>query len=505
MRHEGRSNQALVEIELKFQVPEERRASVRQAVVTSGARTTRLRAQYFDTTDRRLARAGFALRLRQEDEVWVQTLKGRGDGHLARLEHEVSLGPQPDVPMLDIQLHAQTAVGASLLAALGKHAGALQAVFEVDVLRTHRLVRSLGSRVELALDVGEIRAGASRLEVHELEFELKSGALAGLMSLASRWVGRHRLWLDVRTKSERGDRLARGIGCGPVVHARPPSLSAEMDVDSALRAIAAVCLQQILPNAAELAGGEGGSEHLHQARVGMRRLRSALRLFGDPPEAGGPAWEPQLAALANRLGVARDRDLMTTSLRPTLLAAGAPLDELPTAAPTDDAAQALRDVTFTQLLLVLLQFAHGGEPNQQPEEGEVPQASIGVVARARIKGLHRQLRKDAAAFDDMDDAKRHRTRKRLKRLRYGVEFVSALYRGKAAKRYLACLRPAQEALGKYNDLCVAEEAFRHQVQTDPRAWFAVGWLSAQREPLRETAGRALREALATKPPTSSRR
>ncbi|MBT9457933.1 MAG: CYTH and CHAD domain-containing protein [Burkholderiaceae bacterium] len=492
----------MIEIELKFQVPAERRAAVRQAVATSAACTTQLRAQYFDTPDRRLARAGFALRLRQEDEVWVQTLKGRGDGRLARLEHEISLGRQPDVPVLDIQLHAQTPVGQALLDALGKHAGALQAVFEVDVLRTHRVVRSLGARVELALDVGEIRAGASRLEVHELEFELKSGALAGLIDLASRWVGRHGLWLDVRTKSERGDRLARGLACGPVVHARLPSLTADMDVDSALRAISAVCLEQILPNVAELASGGGSAEHLHQARVGMRRLRSAHRLFGEP---GAADWEPQLAALAQRLGAARDRDLMDASLRPALLAAGAPLGELPGAAPTGDAAQALRESSCTQLLLMLLLAAHGAEAHQPGEEGAGLQASIGVLARARIKRLHRQLQKDASTFHGMDDAARHRTRKRLKRLRYGVEFVSALYRGKAVKRYLACLRPAQEALGQYNDLCVAEEAFRQQVQTDPRAWFAVGWLAAQREPLREAAARALREAVETKPPTSGRR
>jgi len=438
-----------------------------------------------------------ALRLRQEDDVWVQTLKGRGDGRLVRLEHEVSLGRLADVPQLDIQRHAQTPVGESLLAVLGKHADGLQAVFETDVLRTHRIVRVQGARVELAHDVGEILAGATRHEVHELEFELMSGALAGLIAVASRWVERHGLWLDVRTKSERGDRLARGLAGGPVVHASQPLLTADMSVDAALRAITAVCLEQILPNVAELAAGEGRAEHLHQARVGMRRLRSALRLFGDTE---GPVWEPQLAALASRLGAARDRDVMSSALRPTLLAAGAPLCELPTAAPSDDAAQALRDVASTRLLLVLLQYAHGAVANEPAEEGAAAQTSIGVLARARFKALHRQLRKDADAFHDMDDAKRHRARKRLKRLRYGVEFVSALYRGKEVKRYLACLRPAQEALGQYNDLCVAEEAFREQAQTDLRAWFAVGWLAAQREPLREAAARALRDAVATKPP-----
>ena len=37
------------------------------------------------------------------------------------------------------------------------------------------------------------------------------------------------------------------------------------------------CLNQILPNASELAAASGDSEHIHQLRVGIRRLRTALR------------------------------------------------------------------------------------------------------------------------------------------------------------------------------------------------------------------------------------
>ena len=66
-------------------------------------------------------------------------------------------------------------------------------------------------------------------------------------------------------------------------------------------------------------------------------------------------------------------------------------------------------------------------------------------------------------------------------------------RGKAVKRYLARLRPAQDALGLFNDLTVAEALFRSRVVQDPRAWFALGWLAAQRQKLLADAAQALAE------------
>ncbi|MFN9103948.1 MAG: CYTH domain-containing protein, partial [Betaproteobacteria bacterium] len=77
------------EIELKFQVPPGQATAVARAVGTASARRVRLQAAYADTADRRLAAAGLALRLRREGRRWVQTLKGRGDGLMARPEHEV--------------------------------------------------------------------------------------------------------------------------------------------------------------------------------------------------------------------------------------------------------------------------------------------------------------------------------------------------------------------------------------------------------------------------------
>ena len=114
----------MFEIELKFQVPAEQHAAVLKAAATASAATSRLQARYFDTPDRRLANARVALRLRHEDGVWVQTLKGRGDNGIRRLEHEVRLPEEPNA-QLDITRHAGTEAGRLLDAALGDSTAAL--------------------------------------------------------------------------------------------------------------------------------------------------------------------------------------------------------------------------------------------------------------------------------------------------------------------------------------------------------------------------------------------
>lgn len=475
------------EIELKFQVPAAQRQAVRRALATSKAQILRLQAQYFDTPDRRLAAAHVSLRLRQEGEAWVQTLKCPGENRWSRLEHEVPRSADGAEPQLDLALHKGTAAGDRLLAALGNQADRLEVVYATDVQRTRRVILGPELQAEVALDVGEIRAGNARRELHEIEFELQSGSVAALVALAARWVERHGLWLDVISKAERGQQLARGAASVAPVHAEPVALKDRQSPDAALRQMVAACLAHLLPNAAEIAGGAAQPEHLHQARVALRRLRTALRIFGDWSPAADAAWTPALATLFGQLGAARDRDALEADLLPALRAAGAPLAELPAEAGTDSGvAETLRSPATTQLWLALIAFANGA-----PAEGEKPAGDVRALAARRLKRLQRQLAKDAKAYAGLEDEQRHRARRRLKRLRYAIEFTASLFRAKKVRRYLEELKPAQDALGEYNDLVVAEQAFGQLVREQPQAWFALGWLAAQRAQLLDASQRRL--------------
>lgn len=477
------------EIELKLQVPAARRIEVEAAVAgRAPAPRQRLQAAYVDTADRRLATAGLALRLRREGRRWVQTLKGAPDDGLTRLEHNVPRAAAAALPAIDPALHAGTPVGDRLLALLGgPPAAVLETLYRTDIQRRRRVlpVRAAGqppARVELAFDRGRITAGARAADVSELEIELVAGSPRAVIDTARRWRLRHDLWLDMRSKAERGDLLARGATIAPARSAQPLRLAPAMDAASAWQAVLRNCADQILANASQIASGEHGAEHVHQLRIGLRRLRSALALFGRDDDAA-TALGDGAAALFRRLGAARDRVVIEGEF-------GAPLRAAMLAAPGGDAppAELLRAPANQNLLLDLLEAMH---PATGPAEGRAETPLRDLLA-ARLDRWHRQVVDAAEHYADLDETQRHRLRKRAKRLRYATEFCTALFDRRAVRRYLKALRGLQERLGAVSDAAMAMQLFAPQAATDPPAMFALGWLAARHDALVAAAGPELK-------------
>ena len=143
-----------------------------------------LLSTYFDTPDRALQQFGVGLRLRQIDEQWLQTVKSSGqarNGLHQRKEWEHALnGPEFDVSLLK-----QTD-----LAPLLENAEIWSEIEPVFTTEFDRQVLPLlladGTRVEMAYDRGEVRAGRKRATIHEIELELKQGKLKTLQDLAGR-------------------------------------------------------------------------------------------------------------------------------------------------------------------------------------------------------------------------------------------------------------------------------------------------------------------------------
>ena len=493
----------MFETELKFQIPAASRQALHKAVGTASAVTTRLQAVYADTPARDLAAAGLALRLRKEGRVWVQTLKGRGDGLMQRLEHEVPLPAQAGVPVLDAMRHAGTPAGDKLLALLRSltpqlgDSAALQPIYRTDIRRLHRRVRHQGALIEVAYDRGHLIAGEQRAVVDEIEFELIRGPSGALVDLAQRWAGRFGLWWDVRTKSERGYRLALGLEGVPAVKSLPAVLPADSTPQQALAQMLASALSQALPNAAEIVSGTAAPEHLHQLRVALRRLRTALRVFAAwaPDPAAALALEAAWREPFGVLGAARDSDVIATTLLPALAAAGAPA--LPLAAPlhgmgpADVAAGVVRGATFNSLLLqTLARCTAPPSPSAESASRLQPQAAI--------QPLWRHVRRTAPGFAQASVEDQHRLRKRIKRLRYALEAVQPLLKRKAGDRFLRAVRRALAALGDLNDLHVADTRYRQLALHDPQAWFAVGYLAARRQAALDKAVAALARLSALK-------
>lgn len=290
------------EIELKFQIPAEALEALTvqvQALPGGHAPAQVLQAAYFDTPDRRLARARAALRVRREDDEWIQTLKAAGPNPMSRLEdNRPTVAAQNGVNIRpDLGLHegeARTAMVRDLgwlpdQDPTGAHTGLVE-LYRTDMrrLRARQVVQLNGHElgaVELALDLGEITAGALSTPVRELEIELLSGHPRAVIEAARGWVHDHRLWLDARTKAHRGDQLAREAACGQssrAAPARPRSrLQPDMQAHQARLSGLNAALEQVTLNQAEVALGQAQSEPWVRAwAVGLRRLR---RLGGHPP------------------------------------------------------------------------------------------------------------------------------------------------------------------------------------------------------------------------------
>lgn len=474
------------EIELKFQIPAAARDRVQRAVATKTARVLPLAAAYADTADERLAQAGFALRLRREGTRWVQTLKGRGDGLMDRLEHEVELPDTAAAPVLDPARHAGTPAGDALARLLADGAPLVER-YRTEIVRQLRRVRSGGAVIEIALDEGRIVAGERSAAVCEIEFELLSGPPSGLLALAEQWVARHGLWLDVRTKAERGTRLARGLERVPAVRATAIELPPAAGTAQAFGAMLHSALQQVLPNAAEIASASGEAETLHQLRVGLRRLRSALKVFAawSPDEAAALALDEALAAPFAALGASRDAEVAAALLAP-LADAGAP----PLAWPrTDDAplpAAVVGAPGFTLLMLRSMALALVAL--------QTPGGKLERAAAERLAADWREARRDARRFARLDVEQRHRLRKRLKRLRYAIEFLQPALRPRRARQALKALRAALDGLGQANDHAVARATLAARAAADPSdpgMAFALGWLIGREHTVHAEAAAAL--------------
>jgi triphosphatase len=320
------------EVELKFFVPREARAAVLAEMTRRSASLERrtLAAMYLDTPDRRLAAAGIAWRLRREGRRWVQTLKSGGASAIERFEHEVIRpGPSHDAAM-----HAGTRTGdklAKILRNAQRDGLDVGVRFKTQVRRIARRVRTQGAVVEVAFDEGSVLANGGGLRIREIEFELVSGSATGLLALAERWRRRFGLVYDPRSKAARGDRLAEGSRFPPLRKAVQPEYSRNASAVEAFGKVMDECLDHISWNAIGLVGGDKDLrvEHVHQLRVGIRRLRSALRSFRGWVPAPPDQLVDELKHLFSELGRARDSDVLDSGVAAELEKVGAPALTLP--------------------------------------------------------------------------------------------------------------------------------------------------------------------------------
>jgi inorganic triphosphatase YgiF len=384
---------------------------------------------YYDTPDRRLQRAGVALRLRRDGARWLQTLKAEGDagGGLAqRAEWEMPVRGRA----LELGAFPRDEVRRATGVDVAGLARRLRPVFETRFVRRSGLVRlKAGGEAELAIDRGRITAGGRHEAISEVELELRAGEPDALLRFAA-GLG---LALAFESKAERGYRLAAGTPRSPRKW-RMPALGAASTPAEAFAALFAAALTQAGSNADGFLRSDD-PEYLHQMRVGLRRARSALRAFAPILRRAKPV-KRDLRALMPILGAARDWDVLMATMPSAKRGRRA-------ARARAAARAAVASPRFREFFLRALRWLHS-----QPRQARPPPLER-FAARA-LERLHRR-----ALSSRLDSGEhRHRLRIRVKRLRYACDFFAPCFAPAAQRPYLRELERLQDVLGALQDIVV---------------------------------------------------
>ena len=436
------------EVELKFDLDPGDVALVREAPVlaASPSEARDHETVYFDTAGRALRAGGYSLRVRRTGDRFVQTMKHKGGGAVGlfvRREWEA------DVPALEPALDALKAAPAKrVFASIGTEP--LLPLIRTRFSRTRWLIDFRGSRIEVVLDEGRVVSGDAEAPIHELELELIRGKPRSLFRLAEEIGATVPLRLGVLSKGERGYALAENV-LGSAAGADPVGLAPELDLRTAFQAVAYACLRHFRLNEIALLSGSRDAEALHQARVALRRLRSAFVLFH--PLLVGKEFRhlrDELRWFAGQLGEARDLDvLVAVSARPS-----AALRRRREKA-YGKVEAALGAPRVRSLLFRLAMWIEGGGWRFRNRADD----RLGPFGERQLDSLWEKVARRGSKLATLDADSRHRLRIDAKKLRYSAEFLSGLHGRRQARvrrdRFIAALKLLQDRLGEINDARLA--------------------------------------------------
>ena len=197
--------------------------------------------------------------------------------------------------------------------------GNLEPVFVTDIQRTTRLLHLDGNTiVEVAIDEGNIQAGAARELVSELELELKAGCIGPMYRLAIDLQALAPIWISPESKPARGWHLRTGQTPG-IVHTQKPKLRRSVQAAAAFRVVLGGALGHLMANIGPTL--RGSAEGLHQMRLALRRTRAMLELFErhlDADVVGG--FNETLRRFGAIFGAARDWDVFCLETLPAAIA-----------------------------------------------------------------------------------------------------------------------------------------------------------------------------------------
>jgi CHAD domain-containing protein len=395
------------------------------------------RSANFDTQDHRLRAGGLALLVTPTATGWLQTVKtvSEGlDGVSPMVETEVK-GPRPNITAI-----TDKAVRKRVKKAIGKKP--LVPVFEA-------------AEVEVASGDEEICDNATDTTSDFVNNEPKP------------------------------------------LKASAPRLNLGQSSNEALPAIFRVATEQILHNWAVVLNSDD-ADGVHEMRIGLRRLRSALRVLrpvADDEELR--AFNLVARDLARLIGEIRDADVLALEI---VAPVAAKCQNDPSLASLKDVLDnkrafirekvrgELKSEKWSTLKLEFARLPEDIERIVRETTGKTRSKPVGALTKKALRKLWRSVAASGDRIDTLSVAERHQMRKDVKTLRYASELLGPLYRAKDVTQFTKKLQRLQDAFGYLNDVALADTlkqvhapGFEDDPDLQRAVGFVIGWHTARAE------------------------
>jgi CHAD domain-containing protein len=426
-----------------------------------GPVSEQLEADYYDTTDLRLLRAGITLRRRTggPDAGWHLKLPGAGRQRAAVRREEIRL------PLG----RAGRRVPSELAKLVRAHVRGERLGLVASITTLRDTTTLLGPAGESLAEVADDRVraaaaadpGAGPSGWREIEVELTGGD-RHLLAAADQLLRRAGL-----RRSDRAAKLERVLGepaaDRPAASGRQPSAADVVTDYLREHADTLVALDPMVRRREP--------DAVHKMRVATRRLRSTLRSFDTVvSQEDGAQVAAELQWLGSVLGQERDAEVQAGRLREHVRATPADVllgpvqariqAHVAKAAASSHAAvvAALNSDRYVALLDAL--DALIASPKAGPQAGSPARR---VLPRAVRRSDRRTRRRMRAALTEpagpARDTALHAARKAAKRARYAAETAIPVC-GPAADRFARQMKKVQSALGDYQDTVVGRQLAR---------------------------------------------
>ena len=294
-------------------------------------------------------------------------------------------------------------------------------------------------------------------------------------------------------------------------NALPGRLSPGMACDTAFRIIARRHLDAVL--AQHDGTCRGDPDALHQIRIALTHLRTAIRFFSPMvDDTHRPHVWAELKWLNGQLGMVRDLDV---AIQRVVAESGDELAVIAELQHWDEKraeshrllARALQSARYRRLVEETSAWIESGpwSTRRSKEAFRLRRCSLADHATARLTEWEETLLRKARKLRKLDVEKRHRLRLLNKRLTYSIESLTDLFDDDTLtkqKSILKQLRKAQRSLGQLNDDARGQALAASLNGAGPEA--GIRFLDRKREKkLLRTASTAYRKLDKAKPFRSS--